>query len=118
VACETLREPDGLALSSRNRYLNPEQRQRALLLSRALAKVEQMMDSGVDNVDQLQLAMRQTLLGEAGQPGVDKIDYAVVADATTLAPMSVVKRPAVALIAAFVGTTRLIDNRELPAAIC
>jgi pantoate--beta-alanine ligase len=62
--------------------------------------------------------MRQTLLGASASPdhpvkGVDKIDYAVVVDAETLAPISLLDRPAVALIAAFVGDTRLIDNRRL-----
>ncbi|MFK8112068.1 MAG: pantoate--beta-alanine ligase [Rubripirellula sp.] len=112
VACETMREHDGLAMSSRNRYLDDQQRKRALLLSAALTTVEQELAGGMSNADQLASEMQQVLLGDKIE-GVDKIDYAVVVDAKTLTPLSNVDRPAVALIAAFVGKTRLIDNREL-----
>ena len=112
VAGETVRESDGLALSSRNVYLSDEERTRALLLSAALSTAKSMVKQGVSSAAEVQVAMRQKLLGESA-PGVDKIDYAQVVDANTLAAMDQINRPAVALIAAYVGNTRLIDNCEL-----
>jgi pantoate--beta-alanine ligase len=114
VSCPTVREADGLAISSRNRYLTEQQRDRAGLLSTALQKVQQLVDGGEQKVDQLQIAMRQVLTAsdQAGL-GVDKIDYADVVDAETLAPLDQFNGRAVALIAAHVGTTRLIDNAIL-----
>lgn len=108
--CATVREPDGLALSSRNRYLSPDQREIALSLSRALnAVAEQASEHAhirVTDVRQLEHTMH-TMLKDAG---VDRIDYARVVDRHTLEPLSQLDRPAVALIAAHVGSTRLIDN--------
>ncbi|MCG8650227.1 MAG: pantoate--beta-alanine ligase [Pirellulales bacterium] len=112
VPGQTIREQDGLALSSRNRYLSDSERQRALLLSQALQCVADKAAAGESNVDLLQHAMREVLMGERG-PGVDKIDYAVVVDAQQLSPLARLDRPAVALVAAFVGKTRLIDNQTL-----
>jgi pantoate--beta-alanine ligase len=118
VAGETIRESDGLAQSSRNQFLSDEQRQRALLLSKSLEVVTQLVATGERKIEVLESSMRQTLLGTGGSNsgqnnGVDKIDYAVVVDAQTLAPISELDRPAVALIAALVGNTRLIDNRQV-----
>jgi pantoate--beta-alanine ligase len=109
VGCPTIREPDGLAMSSRNRYLSPAERQQALALSRALAEAERLMHSGEREVAKIEHAMRNTLAAA----GIDRIDYAAVADAETLAALQRIDGPAVALIAAFVGTTRLIDNRVI-----
>ena len=109
----TVREADGLAMSSRNRYLSDHDRSRALLLSQALCEVAQRVADGEQNVEQLSSGMRQTLLGQGDQTGVDKIDYAVIVDADTLSPIARLDRPGVALIAAFVGNTRLIDNQRL-----
>ncbi|WP_345689475.1 pantoate--beta-alanine ligase [Novipirellula caenicola] len=111
VACDTVREPDGLALSSRNRYLDPQQRQIALQISRALQSTQRRVQAGQTDVATLQNEMRHELLG-GGDPAkaVDKIDYASIVDADSLAPLTELDRPAVALIAAFVGPTRLIDN--------
>ncbi len=108
-ACETIREPDGLAMSSRNRYLSQADRQRALGLSRALDRAQSMLDSGCVSVSELEDAMRQVLLAAP----VDAIDYAVVVDTESLMPLESVAFQAVALIAARVGTTRLIDNQTL-----
>lgn len=121
VGCDTVREPDGLALSSRNRYLSDQQRRQALLLAAALSAAAQQVSEGELQVDAIEAAMRQVLVGSSGptqtdgepRASVDKIDYAVIADATSLVPLVRLDRPAVALIAAHVGTTRLIDNREL-----
>lgn len=118
VAGEIIRESDGLALSSRNRYLSNSQRARAICLSSALRKAAEAVASGQDDVRALEQTMRESLNGSnasgmTGPLGVDKIDYAVIVDADNLEPLSRINRPAVALIAARIGTTRLIDNELL-----
>jgi len=118
VACDTVRESDGLALSSRNRYLDAEQRGRALLLSHALQAAEDAVTRGCHDIAELQQVMRHCLVGDetswSGDSAcVDSLEYAVVVDSQTLLPMQRLDRPAVALIAALIGTTRLIDNRTL-----
>jgi len=110
VAGEIVREPDGLALSSRNRYLDHNERQRALRLSMALGAAATAVAEGEKDTSVLQDRMRQILVqGD----GVDQIDYATIVSDQTLIPLHQLDRPAVALIAARVGKTRLIDNREL-----
>jgi pantoate--beta-alanine ligase len=106
IVCPTVREPDGLALSSRNRYLSPAERQQALALSRALAEVQGMVRARERDAAKLRSAMRNILAAA----GIERIDYATVADRETLAELDQIDRPAVALIACHVGTTRLIDN--------
>lgn len=106
VTCETIRDPDGLALSSRNAYLSPEQRQSGLALSRALRTAERLVASGETNIARLQMAMRQEL---DGTPGV-QTDYAVIVHRETLAELTSTEPEMVALVAARVGPTRLIDN--------
>jgi len=115
VPCDTVREPDGLAMSSRNRYLSPEQRSRALLLWRTLEATRDAVTAGETDVAALQARMRRCLAGDDATQvaGVDRLDYAVVVDAQTLAAIERIDRDAVALIAAVVGGTRLIDNVEL-----
>ncbi len=105
----TVREPDGLAMSSRNVYLSPEERQRALALSRSLHLIEQLAEQGERDAVSLRQRMVATL--EAG--GVDRIDYATIVDPETLVELNELTGPAVALIAAHVGGTRLIDNCRL-----
>ena len=109
VTCPTVREPDGLALSSRNRYLSPAERQQALALSRALHEAVQMVQAGERSASSVNSEMRNILTAA----GIEMIDYATVADAESLAELSVIDGPAVALIACHVGTTRLIDNQLL-----
>lgn len=104
--CPTVREPDGLALSSRNRYLSTAQRETALGLWRALTAVSTQAATGTTDVPQLEQTMQRILQDS----GVVRIDYARVVDRHTLESLSQLDRPAVALIAAHVGTTRLIDN--------
>lgn len=113
VAGETIREHDGLALSSRNRFLSGDDRQRALLISKALHEAQTLVDAGDATPAEIQNTMRQCLLGNQQTPGVDKIEYAVVVDGETLSQIDEITDNAVALIAAFVGTTRLIDNASL-----
>jgi pantoate--beta-alanine ligase len=98
-----VRDTDGLALSSRNRYLSPAERVRALSLSRALFA---MQASGLRDVPAL-CALGRGLLD------VDHLDYLEVVEATSLEPLAVLDRPARALMAAHVGSTRLIDNVPL-----
>jgi pantoate--beta-alanine ligase len=107
--CATVREPDGLAMSSRNRYLGASERAIATSLSRALQRVGELVESGETNIAVLESTM-QTILEHAG---VSQIDYARVVEADTLESLESLNVPGVALIAARVGTTRLIDNRIL-----
>lgn len=102
----TVRDPDGLAMSSRNRYLSAAERSRALGLSRALRRAAELFQGGESSVESLEGAMQ----AELNAAGVDRTEYAVVADPDTLERRERVERRGVALIAARVGTTRLIDN--------
>ena len=107
--CPTIRESDGLAMSSRNRYLSPEERERALSLSRGLAAAERAFAAGERSAAVLeQLARRELELAGAGP-----IDYVALADPETLDRPQRAGDRAVLLIAARVGGTRLIDNRML-----
>ncbi len=107
--CPTIREADGLALSSRNQYLTDSERQRALGLSRALQGTRRLFQAGIRDRDTLEREARQTLT----QAGIDRIDYAAVRDPNTLEERSVFGDEAIMLIAARVGRTRLIDNLRL-----
>jgi pantoate--beta-alanine ligase len=109
VACPTVREPDGLAMSSRNRYLSPAERQQALALSRALQQASESVAAGERSAAVIIAQMQQVLQGA----GITRIDYVAVRDPDTLAEKSHIDGPAIALIAAYVGNTRLIDNRLL-----
>jgi pantoate--beta-alanine ligase len=107
----TVREPDGLALSSRNRYLDPAQRQAATVLDRALRRARDAVLEGRRDAGQVRQILRETIQSEARV----SLDYAEVADAETLEPLSELEpgRRAIALVAARVGLARLIDNRIL-----
>ena len=105
VPCPTLRDPDGLAMSSRNQYLSMEERNKALAIPRALQMAEKEFQSGVRQTNRLVATMQNILL-----PQHLLIDYVAVVDPLTLKNLDVVKGPAVLAIAARVGTTRLIDN--------
>jgi pantoate--beta-alanine ligase len=105
----TVREPDGLAMSSRNKYLAPDERQRALALSRGLRAAREIFDGGERNSAKL-VAVAQSEIAAAAT----RVDYVELRDAATLAPIAErVDVPAVLAVAAFVGTTRLIDNLRL-----
>jgi pantoate--beta-alanine ligase len=107
TVCPTIREADGLALSSRNAYLSAAERSHATALFAALERADHGWRSGAA-LEAIEAAMREPLV----RAGV-AIDYGTVADAETLGPPRP-GRPAVALVAGRLGTTRLIDNRELP----
>ena len=107
--CPTVREPDGLALSSRNAYLSPEERQTALALSQALKIASQSLyEEGLSPVE-ARLRMIEYL---SSVPGL-VLDYATIADAHSLDEVDKAADEMVALIAARVGTTRLIDNQKI-----
>jgi pantoate--beta-alanine ligase len=110
-AVPTVREPDGLALSSRNAYLTPELRRAAAVLSRALVRADEAVAAGERSADRVRQVLRQTVESEP----LARLDYAEVADAETLTPAAAIdpERPPRALLAAWVGTTRLIDNAPL-----
>lgn len=103
VGLPTVREPDGLAMSSRNAYLSPAERTRALSISRALGAAREQAAAGERDAAALVAAARAAL-------DVDRLDYLELCDAETLVPLTQVDRPAVLLAAVFVGRTRLIDN--------
>jgi pantoate--beta-alanine ligase len=104
-----VREPDGLALSSRNAYLSAAQRSSALALSKGLAAAEGAFKAGERDAGKLLATARAPLEAD---PGV-RIDYVELRDADELTPIDKVSGRVVLAIAAFVGTTRLIDNRVL-----
>ncbi len=101
-----IREKDGLALSSRNVYLSSEERKQAISLSRALRKAKKAIESGERNSKFIVSEMR-SLLSE--QPDI-KIDYIEIIDLKNLQPVDDIHGPVLVAVAAFVGTTRLIDN--------
>jgi pantoate--beta-alanine ligase len=106
--CPTIREPDGLALSSRNRYLNPLERRAAVVLHRGLERAKKAFADGERRGDRIRQILRETIESES----LAKLDYAEVADADTLAPLGNLDsgQRAVCLVAAWLGKTRLIDN--------
>ena len=108
VVCPTMREPDGLAMSSRNAYLSAADRHRAVALSESLRRAAQLWSAGADAAA-IEQAMRETLSAQ----GV-AVDYAALADPDSLEPLSNGAARAIALVAGRLGSTRLIDNMELP----
>ena len=109
VAVPTVREPDGLALSSRNAYLSERERKAASVLSHALRRVEELWRGGERDGEALRGKMRRTVQAEP----LAELDYVSVADVVTLEEMSTVDRHAMASLAVRVGRARLIDNIQL-----
>ena len=105
----TVREADGLALSSRNTYLAPEERAIAPVLQRTLRDVARRIESGETGID----AAVEAGIAELARAGFAKIDYLEVCDAETLAPLTHADRPGRVLAAVWLGRTRLIDNVRL-----
>jgi len=106
VVCPIVREPDRLALSSRNVYLNPEQRKAATILYRALEAAKKELEAGGRDALHLQTSLRRKLDSEP----LAAVDYADVVDAETFEPVVRVSRACYVLLAVFIGKTRLIDN--------
>jgi pantoate--beta-alanine ligase len=106
VVCPIVRDADGLAMSSRNAYLSAEERRSAVVLSHSLAAVRERVHAGERDPAQILAIVRSVIEHE---PGV-KLDYAEIADAGTFEPAVTLRKQSYILIAARVGTTRLIDN--------
>ena len=106
VALPTVREPDGLAMSSRNTRLNPEQREAALVLHQALALAQELYTGGERNAERI----RQEMIALIQKQPLASIDYVSVANAETLDELDKVKPPALVSLAVRIGRTRLIDN--------
>jgi len=106
VVCPIVREPDGLALSSRNTYLSAEERQAATVLHRALETAKSELAAGVRDALQLQTVLHRVL----GAEKLARVDYAEIVDAETFEPVTRVGKPCYIVLAVFVGKTRLIDN--------
>jgi pantoate--beta-alanine ligase len=105
-----VREPDGLAMSSRNVHLSPEERAAAPVLRRALLAGREAWEGGVRSADVVCAAMKAVLAAEP----LAWADYVSVADATTLAELDILDGPALLSLAVRFGSTRLIDNEPLP----
>jgi len=105
-ACPIIRESDGLAMSSRNAYLNAQERKAALALYRALKRVQELFDQGERNAATLADAGKRVFKEEKSA----RLDYLEIVDPDSLEALTEVKKTALAAVAGFVGTTRLIDN--------
>jgi len=106
IAVPTVREEDGLACSSRNQYLNPEERKQAAVLHKALMAAKNIGKKSASDV----VALARTIINEAP---LARVDYVEVADSETLKPVEMVTANSALLLAVFFGNTRLIDNIRL-----
>lgn len=106
VGCPIIRESDGLAKSSRNTYLNPQERQAATVLSRAICAGEKSFLDGNRNADEVIAEMCSMIQSEP----LARIDYVKIVDLATMKPIQMLDRPFLAAIAVYIGKTRLIDN--------
>lgn len=106
VGCPIIREEDGLAKSSRNTYLSPEERQAALILSRSLAEGRKLLENGETSAT----AIRQKITRQIETEPLAKIDYVEVVDWGNLESVDVINGPVLVAIAVYIGKTRLIDN--------
>jgi pantoate--beta-alanine ligase len=109
IACPTVREPDGLALSSRNVHLTPDQRRAAPVLHRALLAARAAWEDG----ERSGTGLRDVMLTELATEPLAEVEYVSVADAATLAELDTLHGPALASLAVRFGATRLIDNEPL-----
>lgn len=111
VVCPIIREADGLAMSSRNAYLNPEERKAAVVLSKALAEARNLYTAGEHEATKLISAMRQLI----EEQKLARIDYVAVVDYERLEPVSVIEegQPILIPLAVYIGRVRLIDNTTL-----
>jgi pantoate--beta-alanine ligase len=106
VVCPIVREPDGLAMSSRNRYLLPDERQHAIVLYRTLRRIEERITSGlIDSAELIDVGF--AVLAEEPEA---RLDYLKIVDPDTLEDVADVSAGALIAVAAWIGTTRLIDN--------
>jgi pantoate--beta-alanine ligase len=106
VGLPTVREPDGLAMSSRNVYLSPEERRAATVLWRSLGRARELFDGGERRAEVIRGEMRAVLASEP----LARVEYVSVADAETLQELEAIEGPAMVSLAVRIGSTRLIDN--------
>ena len=106
VGCPIVREADGLAKSSRNTYLNAEERKAALVLSRAVKLGQEMAERGEKSAEAVTAAMTELIEKEP----LARIDYVTAVDAVSIEPVTEMKPPVLVAMAVFIGKTRLIDN--------
>ncbi len=106
VGCPIVREPDGLAKSSRNTYLNGQERQAALVLHKSLAAGKRLLESGETSA----AAIKQAITKEIEQEPMAAIDYVEIVDFNAITPVETITGPILAAIAVYIGKTRLIDN--------
>jgi pantoate--beta-alanine ligase len=109
VVCPIVREPDGLALSSRNAYLSAEERRAATVLHRALVAAKADLAAGTRDSLRLQAVLRKVLEAEP----LAAVDYAEIVEAEAFEPVTRIARPCYVVLAVFIGKTRLIDNLYL-----
>lgn len=106
VACPTVREPDGLAMSSRNSYLSSEERKAALTISKSLKLAKAALSGNEKNAD----SVKKIVCDELSRERLIRIDYVDIVNPDTLEPITQIDGPVLVAVAAFVGRTRLIDN--------
>lgn len=106
VGCPIIREEDGLAKSSRNTYLSPEERQAALILSKSLNRGQELIEAGEKDAAVIKKAITEMIETEP----LAKIDYVELVDWNTLEPVEKIEGPVLNAIAVYIGKTRLIDN--------
>lgn len=109
VPCPIVREADGLAMSSRNKYLKGEARQQALVLKQALERAKELVEQGQRSADHLEKAMLSTII----RANKARIDYIEIVDQQTLEPLSILQGKVLIALAVFIDETRLIDNLVL-----
>jgi pantoate--beta-alanine ligase len=109
IGVPTVREADGLALSSRNQYLNTDERAQATVLYRAMTRVKELADRGQKSVREL----NDVAKGVIASANSSRVDYISIVDADNLQPLETLRPNAVIALAVFIGKTRLIDNLRL-----
>ena len=106
VPCPIIREEDGLAKSSRNTYLNVDERKAAVVLSRSLKIAKQLLDKGERNAAKI----KDAIISEINTESLAKIDYVEIVDSENLTDVSTIEKNILIPIAVYIGKTRLIDN--------
>ncbi len=106
IGCPIVRENDGLAKSSRNTYLSPEERKAALILSKTIFMGKEMIENGERDVEKILDAMKKNIETEP----LAKIDYVKIVDSMTIKPVDKIEKPILCAMAVYIGKTRLIDN--------
>ena len=110
IGAPTVREPDGLALSSRNKYLNAEERRQAIVLRAALLEAAEQVHGGENSAARVTARIRERI----SSAPLARIDYVEIVDAESLQPLETIRAQTLLAVAVFLGQTRLIDNLQLP----